>query len=656
MAAAHLRAVVARSSSLAAAIAAVVVAIASQCASTVPAVRPRAMVAADRSGHLLDRPYPSDELRSPLGGIALTGFPRVGPYVGQLFVGGWLDQVERVARGFSATTPIYFRFESEPAVGTRYEGGLFDPVLLISLERHETVPVNVRWISDSNGDPYLPSGTLVVSPDETRPLRSGGRYIALVSQRVAEPAEGWVAPPEAAALQPAVATVFTVQDHAGELRGLRRAADALLDADPALLDPVGGLREVASLSFAQGAAPGGREATVETVAFSDGGSETTYLRALPGAAPRTIDLSAGPMAVYQATIHIAAFQDPTGRPYQSPGLGIIGDTGRTDGWIEFGPGNVPLRAPTPEPRRIVVQVPRTGSGFAIVDWGHGSGGDAYEAVSRSDPTNDLQAIRTRLAERGAIVISGDHPLFGARFGFMAAGYDNNLLAVNIPNLAAFRANFQQGAIDGHVLRRFAREVLPALLGPAVFLDPARRVGAFGHSIGAQMAGVGAGLYGDGDPSAPGAIFLNGTGGQLTYSVLASDLLQIQGTVGATIFQLAGLTPRPDASASEVLGALLGVPEAAWPNVDRHHPLALPFQLLVDGADPLAMAREHGIPVDVMGGENDSKVAPDGFAWLVAALHRGTLAPCTPSSAYDGHLCVFRELAGLEAFSRLVDQL
>jgi hypothetical protein len=302
--------------------------------------------------------------------------------------------------------------------------------------------------------------------------------------------------------------------------------------------------------------------------------------------------------------------------------------------------------------RIVVLVPRSGSGFTLVDWGHGSGGDAYEPIARTDEADDLAGIRRRLAELGAIVVSGDHPLFGRRFPFMELGFDNNLLVVNIPNLPAFRANFQQGAVDQYVRRRFAREVLPGLLGPGM-VDASRGTGAFGHSIGAQMAGISAGFHDDDDPAAPDAQFLNGTGGQLTHSVIASDLLQIQGGVGEAIFSLAGLTPDPDATPSEVLGALLGVPEAAWPNVDRLHPLALPFQLVVDGADPLAIAREHGIAIDVMGGENDSKVPAESFAWLAEASRRGRLAPCTPSTPYDGHVCVFREPAGLAGFSRLL---
>ena len=145
-------------------------------------------------------------------------------------------------------------------------------------------------------------------------------------------AEGWDPPPEAAPFDPAVATVFTVQDVAGDLRRLRAAADAFLDADPSLLVPEAGLREVASISYTQGTTPSRRRATLETVTFADGGSEVTYLddAAVP---EQAIDLTIGPMTVYQATIHTAAFQPEAGRPYQNPGLAILCFLGAAAGGI-----------------------------------------------------------------------------------------------------------------------------------------------------------------------------------------------------------------------------------------------------------------------------------------------------------------------------------
>lgn len=628
-------------------LAALVLALLGQC-TPIPPTRPSAVVAPDRSAHLLDRPYPSDELVAD-GFVSLDGYPQVAPFPGAGFVEGWLSQVYATVRGFSTTTPIYFRFDAKPDVAEAYAGSLLDPVLVLSLRTGAAVPIHTRWIEDARGDPYLPDGTLVVTPDEAHPLRPGDRYLALVRRRIAEPAPGWTPPPEAARWDAAVATVFTVQDVPSELRQLRAAADAFLDANPELLVPEGGLRAVASLAYTQGRTPNGRAATLETVTFADGGVEVTYLDDANVPA-QSIDLTTGPMAVYQATIHTAAFQPAAGRPYQSPGLAILFDTARTDGWIDFDAAGALLSTPRAEPMRITVQVPRVRAATTIVDWAHGSGGDAYESVARVDPANAVGAIRARLAALGAAVVGGDQPLFGRRFDFQQRGYEDTLLVVNIPNLPAFRANVQQGAVDQHVRLRFAREVLPGLLAAGV-VTPSRVVG-FGHSIGAQMAAVGAGMD---EPRAgsPDALLINGTGGFVTHSVLASDLFQIRGGVGAQILDLVGLDPDPDATPAEVLGALFGVPEAAWSNIDRHHPLALPFQLVVEGADPLAVAGAHGVGVTVFAGDADSKVPADGFRWLAEATPFGALRPCVPSTPYDGHYCVFREPEGIAAFEELV---
>jgi len=636
-----------RSSALASSLAAVLSLLALQC----PAPsddRPRALVAPDRRDHLLARPFPSDELRHADGGVDLSSLPQAATPLGQRFLDGWIAQARSEARGFSALTPIFFRFDGDPGVDGSHPGSLLDPVLLLSLDSLELVPIRARFVADSRGDPYLPDGTLVVTPSERHPLRSGERYLALVSTRVARPAAGWAPPAEVPGLAAAVATVFTVQDPAAELEALRVATDSVLDRDPSLLEPTQGLRRVVSLRFEPGeTVPSGVPATLEIVRYADGGTRTTFLEASDFPA-REIDLDGGPMEVFEAEIRTVAFQDPTGRPYQTPGLGIVTDTTRTDGWIRFGPDGTPLRAPHPEPMRIVVQVPRSGRGLAVVDWSHGSGGDAYESVARVDPGNDLAAIRSEVARRGGILLGGDLPLLGRRFDTIDRGYRDTLVIVNPPNLVAFRDNVRQGVVDMHVRFRFAREVLPGLLEPGR-VDPGR-VAAFGHSIGAQIAGVALGL-GDGGP-APERALLNGTGGFVIHSVLASDLLQLEGDLAAAIFALAGITPPPDATPAQVLAALFGLPEAAWPNLDRHHPATLPFQILLDGADPLPVAREHDTPVEVFAGEGDTQVPPEGFAWLTDAAD-AELTTCAPRSDYNGHVCVFREPEGLEAFGRLV---
>jgi len=620
--------------------------------------RPRALVAPDRSEHLLDRPYPSEELRNAEGWIELEGFPQAGPGLGQKFLRGWLGQVASSVSGFSAMTPVYFRFEAKPPLRESYPGRPGDAVQLFSLDSRHRVPVRVRFVADAAGDPYLRDGTLLVSPDERHPLRLGERYAAVVSRRVARRAPGWSPPPGLpffAARGAAVATIFRVHDGARELRTLRAAADAVLDADPGLLEPPEGLREVSALRYEQGTTPSGQKATLEVVTFADGGSEVTFLEAEPGAPPVDVDPSAGPMRVFQTRIRTVTFQDPEGRPWQSPGIGIIFDPGRTDGWIPFSPDGVLERAVIgTEEVRVVVQVPREGRRHALVLWGHGSGGDAYESVQRTDPANDGAEIRARLAARGAIVVGSDQPLFGRRFPVVEEGFDDNTILVNIPNLPAFRDNVRQGAVDQHVLVRFARDVLPGLLeaelGPDL-VDP-RRIGYFGHSVGAEITSVAAPLHGrdlDG-------ILINGTSGFKLHSVLASDLFRLEGTVGETIFRLAGLPVPDDPTPAQALGALFGVPEAAVENIDRFHPLGQPFQLIIDPSDPLALAPEHGTPLTAFFGEGDTFVPADGVAWLADASRDGELVTCTPGADFDGHFCVFREEVGFRAFERLVDGL
>ncbi len=616
-----------------------------------PEALPSAVVQPDRSRHVLDRPFPSDELLTAAGTVRLEGFPR-SERVGQVLMDGWLAQVEATVRGFSSMTPVYLLFSGELDAAPSYPGLPGDDVRLFSLDSDHRVPLRTRSVADPLGDPYLRPFTLVVMPDERFPLRSGERYAAVVSRRLARRAHAWQPPaglPAGDRDDAAVATVFTVQDLAAELAALREATDAFLDADASLLVPEGGLREVARLRYEPGQTPSGRPATAEVVEYADGGSETTFLRA--GAPVFEVDLTGGPFRVWEGTLRTAAFQDPEGRPYQSLGIGILGDANRSDGWIAFDAEGALLATPRPEPLRVVVQVPREAPAEAVLLWGHGSGGDAYEAIQRTDPANDIQEVRRRLAARGSVVVSADQPLFGRRFPLIDQGYDPSLAVVNVGNLPAFRDNVRQGAVDQRVLVRFVDEVLPGLLearGVSLPADGFR--GWFGHSIGAQISGVAAPLHA---PGSLDGILMNGTGGFETHSVLAANLFSFEGSVVGLIFDLAGIEPPEDPTPPAIFGAAFGIPEAAWAGIDRHHPLGVPFQLVIDGADPLAVAAEHELPVTVHLGEGDSFVPPDGGAWLAEAPADGRLVPCTPSTSYDGHFCIFREESGFETFEAFV---
>jgi len=615
-----------------------------------PTVRARALVAADRSGHFLDRPFPSDELLTANGTVDLSSFPKAGPELGRKFLGGWTKQIAADVFGFSALSTIYFRFDAPLAVAGRYESKEGDAIVLRSLDSEDRVPVNVRFVASADGDPYLRDGLLVIMPDETHPLRSGERYLAMVSTRVADLAAGWTPPAEAK--DACVASVFTVQNHRRDLATLRDAADAFIDAHPGLLVPGAPLRTVTSLRYEQGMTPNMKVATVETVSFEDGGTETTYLTKDAAATDRTIDVRSGPYAVYQAEVGTAAFQDPKGRPYSSPGVGFINDWQRTDGWIHFDKQGTLLDAAHAESMRVLIQVPRDGQGpHPVVLWSHGSGGDACEAINRVDQADRILDIRATLAGAGAIVVSWDMPIFGRRFPLIEDGYSGDQAYINPGNLIAFRDTPRQAAIDLHTLHRFVTEVLPGLLGDGSV--DTQRVGAFGHSTGSQVSVVAAATVAPG--TGPSRLLLSGAGGFIANYMVASDLLAL-GDTADLLFMVAGVAKPDLVTPQSILGALFGVPATGWADFDRHHPLFIPFQTAIDGSDPLAVADVVTVPATVFIGAGDQRVPAASARWLAAAFPNGTLVPCTPTSDYDGHYCALREPAALETFRHFVESL
>jgi len=625
------------------------------------------VVEPDRSGHLLDRPFPSDELRTPGGTIDLQGLPVRGWPVARGFLRAWKRQARREARGFSALGAVYFRFRGDLRVEPRYASAPTDPVQLVSLDSAHRVPLRTRFVRDSRGDPYLPDGTLMLIPEESEPLRSGERYVAFAKRTLAEPAPGWLPPKELLA-DVAVATVFTVQDHAGELRALGSAVDAALDARPDLLRPRGRLRPVVELAYLPGASTAsGRSALRQRVTYADESRRTIAL-APQEVSPQRVDLRGGPMAVFEAEIRVPRVQPRDGQPFQSPGLWdrLLRDPERDDGAIPIGPGpRVPVPQAT-EPLRLVIQVPRDEPVRAALLWMHGSGGDAYTAVSRHRAAEDLAAIRAALAARGVAIVSADMAPFGARFPLIEEGFGTDQGMVNPANLPAMRDTPRQAAAEQRALLRFAGRVLPGLLeegsvgtsGDTAALtsvagdddeggtgaarpgeqaapgDPGLPVGVFGHSTGAQVAALAGILHGPGD--APRALLLSGGGGFLSHYPLEANVIEVD---------LPGVGR---VSGRRLLGTLFGVSAAARDRLDRHHPLLLPYQLVVDGADPLAVAPHQPIPVGVFTGTGDRQVPADSARWLAAASPSGFEVPCRRRGEYDGHYCAFREEEGLRA--------
>ncbi len=604
---------------------------------------PQAIVAPDRSGHWLDRPFPAEELILADGTLDLSSFPDAPSSIAAALTRGWAGQASEATHAFSGQAAVYLRFDGPLELADSYLGLPTDPVQLVSLDSGDRVPIDLRVFAQTD-DPFLADGVLAIAPAVGAALRSGERYAAIVDDSVARPADGWT-PPAGVPETAAAATVFPVQDSTGELRALAAAADAFLDADPDLLVP-DGLRLVTHLSYAQGFTPSGNAATVATVTFEDGATELTYLGPDEDVPPIDVDLTTWPMAVYQATIHTVAFQGLADQPYASPGLGLLTDFDRRhDGWIAFNADGALLSTPEPEPMRIVIQVPRTGAEHAVMTWDHGTGGHAYSAVQRMKGDDDGLAVATRLADAGVVVVGRDQPLYGLRYPLIDEGFGSSLGFYNIVNLPAFRDNQRQAAVDHGVLRRFVRDVLPDLL-PEGAVDP-DRLGTFGHSLGSVTAHLGQAAAGDDGAL---AALQSGTGGYFTYYVLQTGLLAGDNEVVTTIGGLVGEELPADATPGEVLAAVLGLPQSEWAELDRFHPVIGLFQLIMDPSDALSVARDQARPETVILGYGDLQVPEASTRALLYGTPDPTLVECWPEGDYDGHLCAFRETVGLDAFA------
>lgn len=611
--------------------------------------RPSVVVEPTRDAFFYDRPYPSDELLSERGTVDLTGFPGPDEGLGATMVGGWARMVGESVHGFSHLGPVTVRLTGPVSVPERTEGTATDLVRLVSLDSGHRPALRTRFIADAGGDPFLVDNSLVFAPVPTDPLRSGERYAAVLDKRLVDAPDGWQDPAELDDERTVgFAFIFTVQDSIGQLRQLMDTTDALLDANPDWLMPTQ-WREVERIAFAPDVTPSGRDATRFTTTYIGGGSEVTWLTERSDQTTFEVDLSSDAMRVFEGRIQTVSFRPLDDLPYASPGLAFLTDFARSDGRIAFDADGQLAFPGEPEAMRIVVQVPRDRDATALFTWDHGTGGHAWSSVQHQSESRRSDEIRHAAAAAGVAIVSRDQPLYGQRYPLIDEGFDASLGFYNIANLPAFRDNQRQGAVDHHVLYRFATEVLPTLdLG----VD-AVTVGAFGHSLGSVTAHGGLAMHnGTGADSA----FMSGSGGYLANYVVSTGLL---GTDNDVVELLQGFVEAdlpPDPNGSEAVGALVGIPEEGWARVDDMHPVFGLFQMIMDPSDPLSLSAEQPVPERFLMGIGDLQVPNQTTEWLVSALPDATKTDCVALGDYDPHHCTFVEDAGIDAVTEWIQGL
>ena len=614
--------------------------------------RPAGVLESDRSGHFLDRPFPADELLDEEGRPSLDSFPSAANDLGARFSDAWARQANESVYGFSPLAGIFLQFDGPLPLENlegQFSGAPEDPIRLVHAETRTLVPIDYRFIPEALGDPFLTDNLLALAPQPHQALLSGETYIAEVSSEIATAPEGWSAPAGSSA-DAAFATRFTVQDVQGELEALANAAWDALEDSPELLEP-SSLRRLLSLQYTASETPSGEAATAVVATYEDGSTRTSYLEAIEEL-DLFIDLTEDSMEVYELDIQTLAFRDLRTQPFTSPGLAFLNDFDRVDGRIPFQAGAILDIAPEPEPMRVVLQVPREKEVTSIVTWDHGTAGHAYNAVQRANSDEDFSILRSAWAEKGMAILSRDQPLYGTRYELVDEGYDPTLGFYNLNNLPAFRDNQRQGAVDHLVLHAFATREL----GNHITL-PDEPPGAFGHSLGSVTANLGLAMQGD---TGAQQALLSGTGGLFSVYVTDTGLLTngsgSTANLAQTLYQLLGTDAPESPTGSSAVGALLGIPEEGWDNVDRLHPAMGLFQLIMDGSDPLAVAPYQNASTHILKGLDDWQVPNITTDWLSLALPSATLSECERSYFYDGHSCTFREPAGIAAFQELADAL
>ena len=596
----------------------------------------------------LGAPFPDDGLRSAEGGIVLDGFPAVESSVLGPVIAGWAWRIEQEARGFGANAPVYFPMDGSPRLPELTEGLPQDDVLLVDLDTGRLHALELRFVEDPGDDPYLVPGLLQLVPRPGATPRSGARLAAVLMAGTGVAAEQ--VPDEVldaldragVSGSPAAATVYTVQDPTAELQALAADLDARIAARgwPEL-----SLREAVELSYTNTETEGGAAAIAVTTRFSDGTEDTALV---DGTLERehAVDLSDWPMQVFQTELPLYNYSGLEGQPYMTPGIGHLGDSARSDGWIAFDQTGELASVPDEETVRVVIQVPREPvADMPVMVWDHGTNGSAWNIVQRKNPEDQGRAVAEVFAEAGVVVVSHDQPLWAQRFPLHDRGFTDGWLGFyNIVNLSAMRDNHRQAGIEGHQLKAFAEQALPGLF-PALDIDTGTMLRG-GHSLGGSTGNNGLVA----DPEGWDGAFLSGAAGLMALSFLETGLAE-SGDTGfvqdlAAIF---GADLDEDADIGVILAVALGIEDpAAQQRFDRLHPAVGLFQWIMDPCDPTSFGHDTALPVTLLAGEGDLQVPNAGTEALHATLPDSTLIRCTGIEGYDPHTCLYRDAQGLEA--------
>lgn len=505
--------------------------------------------------HFYDHPWPSDLRRDPDGSIHAAGF--YNPHLVNL-IDQYVASTKGILKGFSPTAAMYLRFTgdidastlpADPPHSTQASSSVVlldvDPKSPEHGKRHllETFwrqADGVYWFKD----------TLAVRPALGYPLLPSTKYALVVTQGV-KAADGTTIAPSAdlaevlglAAVEPRVQAAHDL--YAPAVAELKSAGIAASDVAHLAVfttdDPTAELFAVMDDVHANVPAP-----TVDATTW-------TKPAALQTADYDVYEGRYGPSPNYQAGT----------APYSTEGGAFV-----------FAGGKPVVQGTFTQQFCLVVpsaqKCPMPASGYPVVLYAHGTGGDFESIVLEGNSFGELLAQHCMASMGINQIFSGDRP---GSPGVTDPNYESteDLLFFNLNNPVAARTNCRQSAVDVVQQARLFTDShlgVPASVsktGAAIAFDPSNLV-FLGHSEG----GLNGPLFLAGDAQTRGGV-LSGSGAMITVALLDKT------------------SPQPSvAQAVKLILELKTADEAAELNL--FHPVLNLAQALVDATDPVNYAR------------------------------------------------------------------
>ena len=493
-----------------------------------------------------DHPFPSDLRKDANGAVVFKGFPNP-------------QGLPLLAQYVTATDGLLKGFSTAAAAGLRFDGPLdpktlpADPTAALADDASVQI-VDVDPASPEHGKRrlaqihwqaaeavYWPSNTLSVLPMLGRPLRPKTRYAVVVTSKVRTATGALVTPADALAevldLRPVTDRTRAVHDlYAPAITELRGAGIATADI-------------VHLTVFTT------NDATEETFAAMD---DVVQNVPPPAARDWARKDEGADMVVYEGNYGPSPNYQAGDVPFRRPenGGGFVVENGKPKLQNTF---DLRFALAVPD----AVKCPAPPSGYPIVLYSHGTGGDYRSFVD--------DGTAAALAQKCLASMGIDQIFHGTRPGAPALGDPQaettiQLLFFNLDNILAARTSNRQSAID--VVQQARLFTQSKIKVPAATAKGAQeiaydgaRVTFFGHSQG----GLNGPLFLAGSDLARGAV-LSGAGSDLALNLLEK-------------------TKPIDVAAAFRLLVGLSDPDSAT-ELNLFHPVMTLVQSIVDSADPL----------------------------------------------------------------------